>query len=160
MTARRRAKTSEIVKTDQGCPALPHIAAGQPHQIELGQASDRWNRSSEPMQCIGKTPVHNHGKANQQDTGAPAGEHEAFRGGVCPLGCCGAAMGDDAASLGQDRPWSLSGFDGRFDRRRSTGTGAEVQGGSGVKDGRREGIRNCLPPTEAEHCQNLPVPRL
>ena len=33
-------------------------AARMPAKTELGRASSRWNRSSQPMQCIGKTPAN------------------------------------------------------------------------------------------------------
>src|SRR5262249_32763020 len=52
-----RAKTNEGAETDQGCPEPYRQQPDSPGKTELEQVPDRWKRSSEPTQCIGKTPV-------------------------------------------------------------------------------------------------------
>jgi hypothetical protein len=49
--------TSELAKPHRGYPALHIQQPDSSRETASGQASDRWNGSSGPMQSIGETPV-------------------------------------------------------------------------------------------------------
>jgi len=73
------------------------------------RASDRWNRSSWPMPCIGKTPVH-------------------LDCLVCLANCPVATSGKRALLLVRGRPWCAGGGRGwRSARSRQPGHGAVGQ---------------------------------
>lgn len=122
-------------ETKRGCrrriAGYPALYRQQPDSTPRNrgwQASDRWNRSSEPMQCIGKTPVHNHGKMNHQKTNTAHGGSGIPEGGAKrPVGAVQRWGIMKPASVKTDAGGWVG--DVRFDRGRSTGTGAEVQGG-------------------------------
>jgi hypothetical protein len=67
--------------------------AGSSLRTRAWQASDRWNRSSQPMQCIGKTPVDKMEKTWQQKHTRTPREYEAYQRGLRHAKACCSAMG-------------------------------------------------------------------
>ncbi len=90
------------------------------------------------MQCIGKTPVNKMEKTYLQKTHAPhwSIRHTSVGASRESVLQCNGIM--QPASVNTDAG-SFSYIYVRFDRARSTGAEGKMQGGSGVKDGRRGG---------------------
>jgi hypothetical protein len=91
--ATRRAKPSAVRNCTKGRVRHPVNTAGSPPRHRAWQASDRWNRSSEPMQCIGKTPVRENGKDNPSENARTTRQDEVIQRGCVTPGTCCSAMG-------------------------------------------------------------------